>query len=394
MSVNPERLQYLLERNAAKACSQDEMKELYASIASAMDEDLSPMLDIQFSKIDPAVVIRDVDWDFMLKQIMQHGAPVVELKRGSKVVKWRRIAVAASVLLVIGVGAYFFLSRKTKESTEIVNVPVPVDIKAPQTNRAVITLADGTTVYLDSTANGQLAMQDNVKLVKLADGQIVYEPAGRNPQSVSYNTLTNPRGSKVIDMTLADGSRVWLNAGSSVTYPVVFTGNERNVHITGEAYFEVASDVSKPFYVAKGDVRVQVLGTHFNVNAYEDEEDIRVTLYEGSVKVSRRAQFVMLKPGQQAVAGQSVLRINHSPDLEEVIAWKNGLFTFDKADIKAVMRQLARWYDLEVEYRSGTTGDLFGGSMQRDLPLSKVLEFLKKSEVRFEVEGKKVIVTP
>jgi transmembrane sensor len=275
-------------------------------------------------------------------------------------------------------------------------------VAAPTRTKATITLADGRIVELDSLANGTLATQGNVKLVKLANGQIAYETVSGeivNPSTalrMQYNTLTNPRGSKVIDMALIDGSHVWLNAGSSVTYPVVFVGNERKVSVSGEAYFEVTHNAAMPFKVSKEETTVEDLGTHFNVNAYEDEEDIKVTLLEGSVKILRSAQDdkgTLLKPGQQAVVreGENIHVVN-DVDVEMIMGWKNGKFEFDKTDLTTIMRQISRWYDVEVVYEKKATTEKFGGGISRNLPLSGVLQMLENSGVHFRLEGKKLFV--
>ena len=193
---------------------------------------------------------------------------------------------AASIILLLSTGTYFLVFNKSEKSTEIVKKVLPNDVKAPETNRASITLANGQKVYLDSAVNGTLAMQGNVKLIKLANGQIAYQTtSGETIIEIKHNTLENPRGSKVIDMTLTDGSKVWLNAGSSLTYPVAFAGKERKVSITGEAYFEVAHNTAMPFKVSKDEMEVTVLGTHFNVNTYED--DTMARLAGGEIRSSR-----------------------------------------------------------------------------------------------------------
>lgn len=307
--------------------------------------------------------------------------------------KWRWVA-AASVTLAIGLGAWFFLLHKNDEQQQIVQKTVPNDIKPPETNRATITLTNGQQVYLDSAAVGSLAVQGTVKLIKLANGKIAYQT--ESDQIIDkpvYNTLTNPLGSKVVDMTLADGSRVWLNAGSSVTFPIAFIGNERTVSITGEAYFQVASDKTKPFRVNKGSMQVEVLGTHFNVNAYDDERDIKVTLLEGSVRIKMNEESQMLKPGEQAKISGTV-SVTRDVDLEEVMAWKDGRFKFSGVDMETIMRQAARWYDIDVEYRGKVEGTLSGG-IARDVNVSRLFHVLELTDkVRFEIEGRKVIVIP
>ncbi|HEY4482455.1 MAG TPA: FecR domain-containing protein [Candidatus Brocadiaceae bacterium] len=327
-----------------------------------------------------------------------------EKQKTSKVVsmqKFLRVSAAASIILAITIGSYLiFFSDKGKKGEVAKGPEVPNDVKAPLANRAMITMPNGKTVYLDSAANGTLTTIGNVQLVKLEDGKIAYNGS---TSEVLYNTLTNPRGSKVIDMTLADGSRVSLNAGSSVTYPITFVGPERKVSITGEAYFEVEHDATKPFIVSKGKTSIEVLGTHFNVNAYDDEADIKVTLLEGSVKVASpnpskggAVETVIIKPGQQAKAGVSgQLSVVTGVDIDEVMAWKNGKFVFgEKADIQTIMRQIARWYDVNVEYK-GTVNGFIGGSISRNVNISNVLTMLEKTgEVKFKIEGNKITVLP
>jgi transmembrane sensor len=304
--------------------------------------------------------------------------------------RYRWIA-AASVILLLCLSGYLLFFEKDSSKTNSDNTAeLKNDVVAPQTNRAIITLGDGRKITLDSLSSGTLAVQGNVKVLKTADGQIVYN--GSSAQVV-YNTLYNPRGSKVIDMILTDGSKVWLNAGSSVTYPVAFIANERKVTITGEAYFEVVHDNTKPFYVAKGDLEVQVLGTHFNVNAYDDENDIKVTLLEGSVKVFSNGQSVTIKPGEQAQLTSNLKpQIINGIDPDKVMAWKNGYFSFAQSDLQTVMRQIARWYDVEIFYEGKISERKFGGEISRFANLSQVLKVLQESAVNFRIEGRKIVV--
>jgi ferric-dicitrate binding protein FerR (iron transport regulator) len=307
--------------------------------------------------------------------------------------KWRWVA-AASIILALGLSGLFFFNNKNDKQHQIVQTSVPNDIKPPEENRATITLTNGQTVYLDSAAIGSLAVQGSVKLVKLANGKIAYQTGSDEIiKKPVYNTLTNPKGSRVVDMTLADGSRVWLNAGSSITYPVVFIENERTVVITGEAYFEVAPDKIKPFKVTKGQVQVEVLGTHFNVNAYDDEKNIKVTLLEGAVRLKTNQENQVLKPGEQAQVSGTI-SIFKNVDVEAVMAWKDGRFKFSSVDIETIMRQVARWYDIDIEYRGKVEGTLSGG-LARNVYASQLFHVLELTDkVRFEIEGRKVIVTP
>jgi transmembrane sensor len=305
---------------------------------------------------------------------------------------YKRWLVAASVVLLIGVGAYFAFFGTDREQSVIAQAG---DVQAPVASKARIVLSDGRTVAIDSL---NTITDGSVTVTKDAKGNIIY--AGNEEES-RFNTLVNPRGSQVATTTLIDGTKVWLNAESSIRYFTSNAGVERKVEITGEAYFEVAKDKNRPFVVSKGNTNITVLGTHFNVNAYDDEESLRVTLLEGSVKVlasgADHAQF--LKSGQQMEIINNQLSIINNPDMEQVMAWKNGLFAFNKAGLQTVMRQLAKWYNVEVEYRGQIPPLTFGGEIERTLSLSQILKVLEKSEVHFKIENlpggnQKIIVTP
>ncbi len=344
-------------------------------------------------------------------------AQVLPVNRKPLVLRsWFRWAAAAAIIGAITTAVVLSFDRRTSDSESTPIADVKEDVLAPQHNKARITLADGRVVSLDSLHDGLLAEQDGVRLVKRADGRIAYQATNGNAtHEIRYNTLFNPPGSKVIDMILSDGSHVWLNAGSSITYPIAFAAKERKVSVVGEAYFEVARDVGKPFYVTKNRVEIQVLGTHFNVNAYDDESDIRVTVLEGSVRVSsiidpgaaaggKIQSSVVLQPRQQAVIKNmdpiGTASSDHQPkileavDLEAVMAWKNGLFSFTGADTKEVLRQLARWYDLEIVYEGAVPEITFGGEISRNASLLQALEILEKFNIDLVIKNKTLIVQP
>ncbi len=318
----------------------------------------------------------------MTKLESQLNFKVVPLYRRS----FFRIAVAACIAALIIVGGYlmFFNTNKETGTPPIVKA---TDVEAPKSEKAVIKLADGKLIAVDSLTTYS---QGSVTVTRTADGRLVYSGLGKE---VQFNTLTNPRGSKVIDMTLADGSHIWLNAGSSITYPVAFTGNERKVSMTGEAYLEIAHNSTMPFTVSKGDVQVQVLGTHFNVNAYDDEADIKVTLLEGSVKVSKGNASNVIKPGQQAKITNDINVVN-GLDLEQVMAWKDGNFKYTRTDLKVIMREIGRWYDVEVIYEGNIPEQLYNVGVPRTVNVSEVLKGLEYTGAHFSVEGKKIIVRP
>ncbi|WP_119079759.1 FecR family protein [Chitinophaga alhagiae] len=334
----------------------------------------------------------------LLEQIRNRAG----LPAARRVPMWSARSWWAAAALVVMAGTGFLLYRSGNGSGSKDGHPAPVvqDVKAPRTNRATITLADGSQLVLDSMANGTTALQAHAQLVKLSGGQIAYkdaEPGGKADEPV-YNTLTNPRGSQVVSIGLSDGSRVWLNAGSSITYPVVFSGKKRAVELKGEGYFEVAKKAGQQFVVTARGVQTEVLGTHFNINAYEEETDTRITLLEGAVQVqlpgaAQQGPHV-LRPGEQASVTAAGKLTTTRPDLDQVLAWKQGDFYFSGADIETVMRQAARWYDLEVEYRGKVTGTL-SGDVSRSVNASELFHMLELTgRVGFEIQGRKVIVIP
>ena len=299
-------------------------------------------------------------------------------RKNVRVLQWKRWAVAASILLVVGLGGYLLHENAGKPAPTAAKALISV--QAPDRNRATITLGNGQVVYLDSAAVGRLTSQGNTSLVKLANGQLAYRRAGGAvPGNEIYNTLTNPRGSSVIEMALSDGTHVWLNAGSSLTYPVTFTGKERKVRLNGEGYFEVAKDPARKFAVASNGFSVEVLGTHFNINTYGGEPS-KITLLEGSVVVKPAADNNNLKlaPGEQAVfphdkTGQMELR---QADIDQVMAWKNGLFRFRSEDVASIARQLGVWYNVAIVYE-GASGKKVTGYISRSASLEEVLKMLE-----------------
>ena len=306
---------------------------------------------------------------------------------------------AASVIFVLGIGGYFFGNKEkavaqfalTKVVTEKAN-----DVAPPAVSHATITLANGQSISIDSVKSGILVLQNNIALTKTKDGKIQYASGEQDGNArLVFNTLTNPRGSRVINMVLNDGSRVWLNAASTITYPVAFEGNDREVTVTGEVYFEVAHDLNKKFIVKANGLSTEVLGTHFNVNSYSDEDEIKVTLLQGSVKVATtNGSSTVIRPGEQAVDGRNgKLTISRIVNTDDVIAWKNDRFIFNDANIKSIMKEIARWYDVEIDYQ-GKVDDLnFGGNMSRQKSVSELLKRMEATQaVKFKVEGRKITV--
>lgn len=309
--------------------------------------------------------------------------------------KWWRYAAAAVLILGLGTLVYLLTPSRKPEQKLAGGVNHAVDI-APGRNRATLTLADGTAISLDDAANGAVARQGNSSIVKLSNGKILYDLKGTAGAQAQLNILSTPRGGQY-QLTLQDGTKVWLNAASSITYPAVFVDGTRRVKVKGEAYFEVAKNKTKPFIVdVDGQSSVEVLGTSFNINAYSDEDNSRTTLLEGSVKVIGPASdAVILKPGQQAVMdSRKGVTMLSDIDTEEVMAWKDGYFQFNGTSLAAVLRQLARWYDVEIDYGPQVPAKTFVGEIPRDASLSQVLNVLEKTGVHFRVQGRSIIVLP
>jgi len=311
------------------------------------------------------------------------------------VIPLRKIAVAASVIGLLLLSALLLFNLNTSKGTlnAKVNEQRFKNDVLPGGDKATLTLADGSTVILDEAKNGILAQQGSSKIIKVG-GKLLYDPTDKNSKDVVYNTISTPKGGQY-QLELPDGSLVWLNATSSIHFPTSFAGKERRVEITGEAYFEVAKNRDMPFIVSVNGAEVQVLGTHFNVNAYSDEDNVKTTLLEGSVKFVHGVNADMLKSGQQSqLAGDGQVKVVSNVDVDEVVAWKNGMFDFEYAGIETVMRQLSRWYDVEIEYK-GKTDDLFVAEIRRNNKLSDVLKALELTgQVKFEIQGKKIIVMP
>jgi len=335
-------------------------------------------------------------WDRIQDEIQQR----IEKNKNTYPTKisWIRWVAAATIFGVIATGAIFYIQSK-KQSTTSTPVALSRDIPAPAINRATITLGNGQTIFLDSAANGEMAQQGSVQIAKLDDGQIAYNAATKNnsPQrkETFFNTLTNPRGSKTITIKLSDGSRVWLNAASSLRYPASFDGAERTVELTGEGYFEVVHNEKMPFVVSVNGTTIRDIGTAFNVNAYTEEPEMKTTLISGAIEVKNNNQTKKLHPGEQAqIKSNGPIVLSAAVDTAQVMAWKNELFYFNRTDIQTAMRQIARWYDVDIFYQKNVSG-FFSGKLGRKENASELLRILEMTgEVHFQIEGKKIIVMP
>ena len=345
------------------------------------------------TKADPQTA--DALFQRIMKAAEQHeGERDVPVKKMHPRFRFVRYIAAACLVGLLLFGAYQWFGKDSKKEMAVQPgvAPSATQDVLPGGDKAVLTLADGTRIILDEATNGTLAKQGTAKIIKI-DGKLAYA-AERKGGEVLYNTITTPKGGQY-QVELADGSQVWLNANSSLRFPTAFVGGERRVEITGEAYLEVAKNTAKPFFVNVVGSEIQVLGTHFNVMAYNDEPALRTTLLEGAVRFVHNNQGSMLRPGQQSVLKKDgQVQVENDVDIENVMAWKNGKFSFQGVDVGTLTRQLARWYDVEIVYNKPVS-ELFYAKFSRNIKLSDALKALELTgKVRFAIDGRKIIVEP
>ena len=304
---------------------------------------------------------------------------------------WKKWTVAATVMVMFA-GIIYLMNHLHRPNNDALaqKHPYKNDV-APGHDGAILTLSDGKEIVLDSFSNGLLAMQGNIKVEK-KDGQILYD--GKNGE-VLYNHVSTTTGRQWA-VVLPDGSKAWLNAASSIHYPLTFHSNERLVEITGEVYFEVVHNQQQPFRVKVADQVIEDIGTQFNINAYANEDMIRTTLVEGAVKLSNASGNVLIHPGQQAFANGSSKKIQVTEvNVDDVIAWKNGFFGFRNSDIYTIMRQLSRWYDVDIQYEGTLSHQRFSGKIDRSLSLVQVLQILDETKAHFRIEeDKRIVILP
>ena len=397
MNKNEQYYQRLLDRWTNSKLNPDEAIELMNYLnQSASNRPLLRKLKEEFETsvasdngIDPAM--SEKVRQQLLENIRQ--SPVVSMSRRS--FNWMPVAAAFVLLIGLGLVLRLVFFNKQQSASLLAEEKLPVNQAANDVSagryKAILTLVNGEKIVLDSANAGQLASQGSTKIINQG-GHLLYSPDKTRSGDVVYNTLSTHRGESY-KLVLADGSKVWLNAASSIRFPASFVANERSVEITGEAYFEVTKDPSKPFKVKVNDMMVEVKGTHFDINSYGDEATINTTLVEGSVKVTKAGNALLLKPGQQSqLQPNGNLALVKAVNLDEVIAWKEGNFHFENADISSILRQFARWYDVEIVMEGKLQPRKFFGIVSRNSSLANVLNMLKANDVHFRIEGKKLIV--
>ncbi len=393
------RLNYLFNQYFKKTATKIEEQELFELLDTyADDEELTALLKKTWNGLEKTKAVFDpIKSDHILNYILQAKAKedhIVDVPSARNNLVWRKIGIAAVILLFAYTGAHFYFYQPQKQFKKVVQkLPLHNDV-LPGGNKAVLTLANGKKIILDNANTGVLAKQGSTDIDKTKDGQIIYKAFnhGQNDQNITLNTVSTPRGGQY-QVVLSDGSKVWLNAASSLRFPAVFKGKTREVEITGEAYFEVAKNAAMPFLVKTGRSVVEVLGTHFNIMAYNNESFIKTTLLEGSVKVRSGNSIHFLKPGQQALLNaQGQTQIIEDVDVDDETAWKNGLFQFKDAGIETVMRQAERWYNVTISYEGKIPVKQFTGRISRDVKVSELLNMLKYFGVNFRIDGKNITV--
>jgi transmembrane sensor len=329
----------------------------------------------------------------LAQDLVEVEAKLKSHAQAPKIFHWHRAAAAAAILLFLSFGGYFLWQKPTRTQLVLLRKN---DV-APAAHVATLTLSNGKQIRLLKSLNGKLAQQGSTEVNITTDSTLAYSAKAGSMAELEYNTLSTIRGqSSPYILILSDGTKVWLNAESSITFPVAFVGKERLVKITGEAYFEVVHNSAKPFRVAYNNILLEDLGTHFNINAYADEPFILTTLLEGSAEIRKKNTSIILKPGQQALSPQNVgnMKIKNT-DTEESVAWKNGYFLFDNESLESVMRKISRWYNVSVVYPKGNKVIAnYWGSMSRESDISFVLKKLEATNnVHFEIKNDTVRIS-
>jgi len=387
----------LFSKYLNEQCSPQEVKELLAWFSAEDESVLRALITASLEEMDVEDKDEDSKWSSVTDRLFADIKTQIKSEKGKVVPVLKRpwVQIAAAVLLVVGGFAVFNLIKKTNPNQNVVNIDTPKQDADSGSNKAILTLADGSSIVLETAANGTVTQQGNSKIVKPANGQLAYNLLNEKTTEVLFNSIATPRGGQY-QLIFSDGSKAWLNAASSLRFPVAFIGNERKVELTGEAYFEVAKNASMPFKVEiAGKGEVEVLGTHFNVSAYREEATANTTLLEGSVRVIGLAtgDSHIINPGEQAqVDSKGQISVNKNADTKQAIAWKNGTFNFSNVDLAVALRQLSRWYDVDIKFEGSVPQRHFTGEIHRDLKLHQVLKLLEENNVFCRLEGKTLIV--
>lgn len=369
--------------------SHEKTKELLARYkdGTATDEEKVFVEKMLFSYNDDPLDISEERYDEIIEEIWEKlPKPAVTSVRRLPV--WTKVAAAASV--IIGLSAILYFIKFNKPARQIAQNKVQ-DI-GPGINKLVLTLGNGKKIDLTAAKNGQVAMQGQTAIRKVSNGQITYDALAAGNEEIQYNTVSAPRGGTGA-ITLSDGTRVWLNAESSITFPTAFKGDRRLVKITGNVILKPRLNARMPFYTSVRNQMIKDIGTEFSINAYDNEPVVKTTLIEGSVSIAANGKTVMLKPGQQSVLNGGQLQVS-SGNIPNATAWRDGVLRFDGENIQTIMRMIERWYNVDVVYEGNISADGYYGTISRYKNISEALHMLSYSnQVHFKVEGRRVTVT-
>lgn len=392
MSGTVGRLAYLYQQYIDGTCTEEELQEFFEYVRMPeMRQALHELAEGHLRHISPGNNLTEVNWDDMYSRIMQQGAPAAEKMGIVKRLFTRPLVAAAVVILVASAGIWFLVANRPQPDHLTIADRFKNDIP-PGSNKAILTLANGASFALhDMDDKGRQRLASG-NFLRLDSGELVYNSSSASARTTGYNKLATPRGGQ-FKLMLPDGSRIWLNAASSITYPLSFKPEERKVAVTGEAYLEIAKDAARPFKVIVNGMEIVVLGTKFNINAYANEPVINTTLLEGAVKINKGANSCLLKPGEQLqVSPNGSFLVKTEVDTASIVAWKDGMFSFNDEDIASIMRQVNRWYDAQIVYEARIP-DHFIGTIPRNVQVSKLLTMLELTgRLRFRIDGRKITV--
>lgn len=404
-NMNKEKLQHFLYQYFNNTISTTDCIELLSYLNITDPDEIADIIDQELFSLNEGPKFDGKQAHELFDRIKSDprfiGTSVSQAQDKPKVVKLYQkhwLQIAAVLLVCCTAGLYFLINEYQPSKNDVVKIQTPVKI-VPGSNKATLTLPNGEVILLEEANSDLIAKSGKASILKISEGQLSYnDPQNVGNTAVAVNEPVNhllsiPKGGEY-KVVLSDGTKVWLNSASSLSFPEEFTGNERHVKLTGEAYFEVAKNKDKPFYVTVNNMEVKVLGTHFNISAYSDDKQITTTLMEGAVQVTKHNQQSLLKPGQQAIVNNSKDEITVSEaNIAEAMAWRNGYFIFNDDNIQSIMKKVSRWYDVDVEYQGDFENQIFGGTFYRSKSINELLSHLEKiGKIHFKITGRRVIV--
>jgi len=404
--MNQAKLVRLLQDYFDNTISKTDLIELLRHLNASETDDIADLVKEEMLKLQDGPEFNGLRKYDVLQRIKSDprlvNDPFFSSDEGPKILKlyqksWLKVAVAI-LMMSAGLGLFMMNGKTKMPATPVAQTQLSRPI-VPGCNKATLTLSTGKIIQLDTVNNGLIANAGKARVLKNNKAQLIYEHPSVSSSLAAdnhvpvYNILSTPKGG-VFQVILSDGTKVWLNSASSLKFPTEFSGNERRVTLTGEAYFEVAKNKDKPFFVDVNSVDVRVLGTHFNIAAYQDDNDITTTLLEGAVQVKNNNQLSVIKPGEQAVVDNNTNVIKVKPaNIERAMAWKNGYFIFCDEDVRSIMKKISRWYNVEVEYRAEFANIRFGGTFYRTKSIDELLSYLEEvGKIHFKIEGRRIIV--